>query len=95
MARLIVIAFVVGGLIVAWTAGHAQAKVADFQLAARVADGKLTLICARGCDWNADWNATNPSPKPAPNTVVVECAANGSCTATVTGYGLVNGLQIR
>ena len=69
----------------AWSVGRAQAKVADFELSVRVANGKVTLTCGRGCDWAG---AT-------PNTLAIDCAGSAPCNGTVTGHGLVTGMQIR
>jgi hypothetical protein len=86
MTRIILRIVLIAGLLVAgWSAGKAQTTVADFELSVRVANGKMTLICGRGCDW----------PGATPATISVDCTTNAPCRGTVTGHGLVNGLQMR
>ena len=43
----------IAGLIVigAWSAGRAQARVANFEITVEVPRGPVRVACVRGCDW--------------------------------------------
>jgi hypothetical protein len=44
------------GLIVfgAWSAGRAQARLANFEITVEAARGPVRVTCNRGCDWPAN-----------------------------------------
>jgi hypothetical protein len=48
-------------VLVGWSAGRAQARVADFYVTVDAPTGEIRATCSRGCDWPA--TPGDPSPK--------------------------------
>lgn len=44
--------FVLIAVIAAWSAGFAQARVADFEIRIDAPAGEMRVLCSKGCDWS-------------------------------------------
>ena len=76
--RLAVAAALIGA---GWSAGRAQTRVADFEIAIDAPRGDVSLTCYRGCDW----------PREAGNRVPAtsfRCETE-RCRATFNGHGRI------
>ena len=52
--RALLVAGAVLLIVASWSAGRAQTRVADFEVAIDAPRGDLKVTCARGCDWPAE-----------------------------------------
>ena len=59
MKQVALIVFVVGLVTAAWSAGFAQARVADFEIAVDAPTGDMRVICSKGCDWSGSGAAAS------------------------------------
>ena len=76
---LVVLAVVLVGA--GWSAGLAQARVADFYVTVDVPAGETRATCSRGCDWPA-------TPGETPPTIVFKCSSQ-PCRLMFNGQGRV------
>ena len=68
-------------VMVAWSAGRAQARAANFQLTVDAPAGEIKVRCSRGCDWP-------DTPGEPPQSIAYSCERR-PCMLTVTGQGRV------
>jgi hypothetical protein len=80
----------------AWSAGRAQATVADFEIMVDAPGGTVVVACHHGCAWSGpSSNVTDRAtgkviPNSAgENTTVFECGAE-RCQGRINGRGFVN-----
>ena len=68
-------------LFAAWSVGHAQGRVADFELTIDAPAGEVKATCARGCDWPA-------TPGEKPQVITYRCQRQ-PCRLIVNGRGRI------
>ena len=52
MKQLAFVVFVLVAVAAAWSAGFAQARVADFEILVDAPPGEMRVMCSKGCDWS-------------------------------------------
>jgi hypothetical protein len=55
------LAFVVVLVLVAWSAGRAQARAANFYVTVDAPAGDVKVTCSRGCDWPPEPGESSPT----------------------------------
>ena len=68
-------------VLVAWSAGRAQARAANFYLTVDAPAGEVKVRCSRGCDWP-------DTPGEPPQSITYRCERQ-PCMLTFTGEGRV------
>jgi hypothetical protein len=61
MKQLAFVAFVLVSVAAAWSAGFAQARVADFEILVDAPPGEMRVMCSKGCDWSGGATAATTS----------------------------------
>ena len=51
MKQLAFVVLVLVSVAAAWSAGFAQARVADFEISIDAPTGEMRVMCSKGCDW--------------------------------------------
>jgi hypothetical protein len=68
-------------VLVGWSAGRAQARVADFYVTVDAPTGEIRATCSRGCDWPA-------TPGESPPVITYRCQSQ-PCRLIFNGHGRV------
>ena len=79
--RVLRVAMAAALVFAGWSAGKAQTKVADFEIAIDAPRGSVKVLCHRGCEWARD-------PGTALQTISVQCDTD-RCKTIVNGHGRV------
>ena len=59
MKQLAFVVLVLVSVAAAWSAGFAQARVADFEILVNAPIGEMRVMCSKGCDWSPGAGATS------------------------------------
>ena len=79
IAALVVFSVIL--VLVAWSAGRAQSRVANFYVTVDAPSGELKITCSEGCDW-----PTTPGEKT--HVIVTRCERQ-PCRVMFNGNGRV------
>ena len=52
MKRFAFVLLILVAMTAAWSAGFAQARVADFEIRIDAPTGAMRVFCSKGCDWS-------------------------------------------
>jgi hypothetical protein len=77
------ILFAVAAVTAAWSAGLAQARVADFEIRIDAPAGEMRVVCSKGCDWGATGAGV------AVNSMTYRCERQ-PCQLLLNGRGRIN-----
>ena len=80
MKKLAFVLFVLIAVAAAWSAGSAQARVADFEIRIDAPAGRMRVVCSKGCDWSGGG---------LPNAMAYECDRQ-PCQLLFNGRGRIN-----
>jgi hypothetical protein len=82
MRRIVaLVLFAVALMLVSWSVGRAQARVASFYVTVDAPAGELKVTCSQGCDWP-------PTPGETTQVIVSRCERQ-PCRVMFNGNGLV------
>lgn len=82
MKRIVsLVVFAVALVLVGWSAGRAQARVAAFYVTVDAPSGELKVTCSQGCDWPS-------TPGETTHVIVTRCERQ-PCRLMFNGNGRV------
>ena len=79
MRKFAIVLFVLAAVAAAWSAGFAQARVADFEVRIDAPTGQMRVFCSKGCDWSGGG---------LPDAILYECDRQ-PCQLLFNGRGRI------